>query len=267
MIADIIPPQAWISWTNTILEITLIARLGWLRLWAPYKALVAFLVCDIARDLCLGVCAKMDDYVGNGTYAFWWAVTAPALWITLALAVLELFRRIYELFRGDPHGRTLLTVALLLGSGASLCISLAMIDQFGPLAGWQDAVRVGCRAVASVGAATLLVQIAYLSIAKVQLAHNVTIHRVAFTIFLCAEASLRYITAMQNAQVAAYADLAASMCFTVALLIWLFGFRKGGEESGPPPQKSQTELERAARKYERMKRYLDDLNGRLSGRR
>jgi hypothetical protein len=262
MIADIIPLQHWICWANTLLEITLITRMFWLRLWKRYKAFLIFLACDATRDLFLCEYADLGNYTGSPSYAFWWAVTAPALWITLALAVLELFRRIYQSFRGDPHASTLLTVALLSGASTSLGISLTMMDRFSAIGGWQDAARVASRTIWFMGTTTLLVQHGYLCIAKVKLPHNVTVHRVAFTVCLCAESTLRYVTALKDAQVAAYANVAAAMSFTVALLIWLFGFRRGGEESGPPPQKTQTEMERATRNYERMKRYLNDLSGR-----
>lgn len=226
--ADLIQAQAWTSTVGSILEFLLILRVVRLGLARVYPAFLAFLICDLSRDMML---RYLEQDFTSESYAIAWSVTAPILWIALLLAVLEIYRLIYRAVPSSLEVRcTIMTAALLASIVITLPMSVELLDHGSRLAAWEQVIRGTNRFVFMAGSLILLTQQVYFARAGACLQHNVRIHRVAFTLCLSADASIRFVSALKDPLIAARANLVCTVLFCASLLVWLFGLRKAQEQ-------------------------------------
>lgn len=221
--ADLVRIQIWISTVGSLFELVLIVRIFQLVLFRRYRAFLAFLLCDLGRDLCLRV---LEHDMSSASYAIAWAATAPVLWIALSFALVEICQRFYTEVSASAEVRWMLVGAAVLASIViTLAISAELIDSVSALASWQDLIRVSNRFVFMAAAVILWTQRLYFFRVRSVLPHNLQVHRNAFTLYLSADASLRFVSGLKDPAVAMSANIGCSVLFCASLLIWLFGFR------------------------------------------
>lgn len=227
--ADLFRLQIWIFTFGSILELLLILRIFQLRLVEKYRAFLVFLICDFGRDLCLHFLGR--DMSSNA-YGIAWAASAPILWIPIVLAVTELCRAFYSVQPASREVQWMLVSAAVLASVViTLPVSAELIDSLNPLASWQNFIRIANRFVFMAGAVVLWTQRLYFFPTRPSLPHNLRVHRNAFTLYLSADATIRFASGLRDPILARRANLACSLLFCASLLIWLLGFRKPSEES------------------------------------
>lgn len=221
--AGLVQAQIWISTVGSVLELLLILRILQLGLSRQYRAFFVFLACDLGRDLSL---RALEGDLSSHTYAVAWALSAPLLWIALCFAIVEICERFYQIVPASREvKRTIVAAALLASIVISLAVSAELIDNVSPLVSWQEAIRVTNRFVFMAGAVVLWTQRIFFLRDWPVLPHNVRVHRSAFTLYLSADATLRFLSGLSNPVLAMRANVICSTLFCVSLLIWLVGFR------------------------------------------
>jgi hypothetical protein len=242
--ADLVRIQIWISTVGSLLELLLIVRILQLRLFGRYRAFLAFLICDLGRDLCLRL---LERDMSSGSYAIAWAASAPILWIPLVFAVAEISRRFFSEVSASREVRWMLVGAAVLASVViTLAISAELIDSVSALASWQDLIRVSNRFVFMAGAVILWTQRLYFFRIRPILPHNLQVHRNAFTLYLSADASLRFVSGLRDPAMAMRANIGCSVLFCASLLIWVVGFRQQ-QHRVPTGEISSSEAEASRR--------------------
>jgi hypothetical protein len=245
------------STVGAVLEFGLLLRLLHLRLLSRYKAFALFLTCDLLRDLVL---RYYETDLATQHYVHAWAISAPLLWVVVCAATLECYQRFYRAAVVPAEIRAMImTVAVFAAVVVSLPVSVQLIDHLSYMANWADAVRTSNRFVLMACATLITTQRLYFHFARVQMSHNLRIHRNALSVYLCAEASLRFVSALVDQTIAMSANILCTGLFCAAMLMWLRGMRANGDTAPPAGQYSPEEVQRREQNYrENVTQTLDE---------
>jgi len=242
-------------YVSLALEALVIGRLAHLRLARRYRFFVLYLGFDIARTLSLIFVANLDWH--SRIYLWSWIVTAPIVWVTLALATIELFEHIHSQFEKEKSRALIAKTLLLLGSGIAIVLSAligglrdsSVVPLYRLALTVQRCVFFGC-------ALLLLGQLAFFALAKMRLPANLSTHRRLLSVFVISLAAQRFASSASDKRIAEAANLAQVLIGCGCFVAWIIYLKAAGEMRHETQPISRAELAEIVERYEKSKELL-----------
>jgi hypothetical protein len=218
----------WLWRISTGLEVALCIRLAASGLWGSYPYFFAYIAALATESMLLMLVGGNRDL-----YRQVWLITRTVLFAVEIAAVLEIFNRWSNSFRGiGKFGKQLLLVLLALATG--LCLSTVPINW--STSGWVLAtylMTVANRAVHAGLAAFLILMLGFYSKFGGPVARNLKRHTWAMTAFVVANALGYFLVASKNYGTG---NTLMQAIATGVLVFWILALRSSGEAPPETPR-------------------------------
>lgn len=251
-IRNIEPVAVYVS---LALEALVIGRLAQSRLTRRYRFFALYLGADIARTLMLILVANLDWH--SRIYLWSWIVSAPIVWVTLALATIELFEHIHSQFEREKSRDLISKAMLFLGSVMAIALSAligglrdsSVMPLYRLTLTIQRCVFFGC-------ALLLLGQLAFFALAKLRLPTNLSVHRWLLSLYVVSLAAKRFASSASDRRIAEAANLLQILVGCGCFVAWVICLKPNGETKPETEPISRAELAEIVDRYEKSKELL-----------